>query len=405
MKGILKFFLFLLGIPILFLIGVLGVSVARYGLPYTYRALVYNDSGIDDFNIFPTRAIQNEAPVFDFAKPDAPLELAPFSYQFQRQIIQVSDPETFLADRQTVAFIIVKDDKILYENYFNGYQRDSLISIFSVSKSITSTLIGFAVEDGYIASIDDSVARYIPELEERGMDKFTIRDLLLMNSGIPYNQDDEAFFLFQIFYDDALNYYMPDLRKYALSMRVNENEIGKAFIYNNHHPLFEGMILERVTGKSVSAYTEEKLWKPLGMEFPASWNLDSEKSGFEHMESGFNARAIDFARFGRLFLNKGNWNGEQVISEQWVLEATSPDVNDNRLWAQYPDWPEYGGYYKYHWWGLKKPDGSYVFAARGHLGQVIYINPAKNIIIVRAGKKGKAAEWMLIADAVAGTIR
>lgn len=235
MKSFLKVSLVLLGIPLLFLSGVLGVSVVRYGLTYTYRALVYNDSGIDDFNVFPTRVIQNEGPVFNFAKPDVPLELAPFSYQYQGETIQVSDPETFLVDRQTVAFIIVKDDKILYENYFNGYQRDSLISIFSVSKSITSTLIGLAVQDGYIASINDSVARYLPELERRGMDKFTIRDLMLMNSGIPYNQDDKAFFLFQIFYDDALNYYLPDLRKYALGMKVNEDEIGKAFIYNNHH--------------------------------------------------------------------------------------------------------------------------------------------------------------------------
>ena len=405
MKRVLKAFLILLSIPIGIFAGVLGVSVILHGFTYTYRTLIYNDSGIDDFNVFPTRTIENAAPLYNFAKAAIPFEIAPFSYPYKGKTIQVADPESFLVDSQTVALIIIKDDEILYEKYFNDYRRDSPISIFSVSKSIISTLIGFAVQDGTIHSIDDSIVKYLPELRGKGMDNMTIRRLMLMDSGIPYNQDNNAFFLFQIFYDDALNYYMPDLRHYALGMKAKEDQIGKYFIYNNHHPLFEGLILERVTGMTVSAYAEQKLWKPLGMEFPASWNLDSEKGGFEHMESGFNARLIDFAKFGRLFLNHGSWNGTQILPEAWVLEATSPDPNDNRPWVEEPDWPKAGGYYKFHWWGLRKSDGSYVYAALGHLGQVIYISPTRNIIIVRSGKNGNSEEWMLIADAIAGTIK
>ena len=402
MKRILQI---LIGLPLLFLVLVLGISAVINGFTYTYRALVYNDSGIDDFNIFPVREIANEAPVFNFSVAENPLEIGAFSYQFDGETVDVDDFEQFLVDRKTVGFLVIQDDEILYEEYFDGYGRDSLVSIFSVSKSITSTLIGFAVEDGYIESIDDPLIKYLPEMAGRGVDEMTIRDLMLMNSGMPYNQNDDAFFLFQIFYDDALNYYQPDLRKYALGMEAGDAEIGEYFLYNNHYPFFEGMILERVTGKSVSAYTEEKLWKPLGMEFPASWNLDSEKSGFEHMESGFNARGIDFAKFGRLFLNNGEWNGKQIISKEWVLDATSPDPSDTRPWKEDAAWREIGGYYKYHWWGLEKPDGSYVYAARGHLGQVIYLNPAMNMIVVRMGKSGKSSEWMLIADALAESLK
>ena len=120
-------------------------------------------------------------------------------------------------------------------------------------------------------------------------------------------------------------YYDTDLRSLALSAKIEEAP-GKRFHYNNYNPLLLGIILERTTHKHVSQYLEEKIWKPLGMEAPGSWSLDSDASGFEKMESGINARAIDFARIGRLFLNNGNWNGKQIISEKWVNESTRPDT-------------------------------------------------------------------------------
>jgi CubicO group peptidase (beta-lactamase class C family) len=135
----------------------------------------------------------------------------------------------------------------------------------------------------------------------------------------------------------------------------------------------------------VAEYLEGKFWKPMGAEYPASWSLDSEASGFEKMESGINARAVDFARFGLIFLHNGAWNGRQILPEDWVIEATSPPEEDPRNWETVSSWKERGGYYKYHWWGLVNPDGTYEYMARGNLGQIIYVAPSKNIVAVRFG--------------------
>jgi len=135
---------------------------------------------------------------------------------------------------------------------------------------------------------------------------------------------------------------------------------------------------------------QRKLWDPLGMEFDASWCLDSEESGFEKMEAGLNARAIDFAKFGRLFLNNGNWNGEQLIPADWIAESTGKDPSTHRS-EYYPDqfgqeiYASGNGWYKYMWYGALRDDGSYDFAAQGDRGQVIYVSPANQLIIVRNG--------------------
>ena len=123
----------------------------------------------------------------------------------------------------------------------------------------------------------------------------------------------------------------------------------------------------------------------MGAEFPASWSLDSEESGFEKMESGINARAIDFARFGLIYLHNGFWNGAQILPESWVRESTEPLRPDPRIWESASFWPDLGGYYKYHWWGINNPDGSYDYWAHGRYDQVIYVAPRKNVVIVRLG--------------------
>ena len=135
--------------------------------------------------------------------------------------------------------------------------------------------------------------------------------------------------------DDAKTYYDPNLRELALTVKP-EVEPGTRWEYNNYHPLLLGMILERATSRSVATYLSQKLWQPLGMEADGSWSLDSEASGFEKMESGINARAIDFAKFGRLYLNRGEWNGEQVVPASWVEESTRVDkANDPEDFYQY----------------------------------------------------------------------
>ena len=353
------------------------------------REVTWGDSNVKDYQKFPERVVGNAPPVFHFTQSLSPALFQTIEYRSEGQLKQAGFEE-FLKSTQTTSFIVIKDDAILYEGYFNGYDRDSIVASFSVAKSFTSALVGIAIDEGYIESVDDPMIAYLPELKAKGLDSITIRHLLLMSSGISYVTDDELPPLVEItqFTDDGMTYSFPNLRSLALSVRPDGQTPGREFNYNNYHLLLLGMILERTTGRPVAEYLQEKIWKPLGMEYPASWSLDSEESGFELMVSGINARAIDFAKFGRLFLNNGNWNGEQIISEKWVIESTAPDPNDHRPWhanAWFTDWKEANGYYKYLWWGKLKPDGSYDYMAQGKRGQWIVVSPQERMVVVRFG--------------------
>jgi len=173
---------------------------------------------------------------------------------------------------------------------------------------------------------------------------------------------------------------------------------GEVFLYNNYHPLMLGMILERAAGMPVTDYLQEKIWSQIGTEYPGSWSLDER--GFEKMESGINARAIDFAKFGRLFLNNGVWDGVQVVSSDWVFEATQADTGLDYEAYYYDDFlfADGRGYYKYMWWGMQRDKDDYDFFALGNHGQLIYISPQANLILVRFGEAygefGNAQGWV-----------
>ena len=246
-------------------------------------------------------------------------------------------------------FSFLKDDRLISETYLKS-SREDINTSFSVAKSFDSALIGAAIADGSIQSVDDPVIKYVPEIAGRGLDTLTIRNLIRMDSGIRFRGSDDVLVPFS---DDALTYYPPDLRRIALSAQPGKTPIGAAFYYNKIHPLLEGLILERATGMPVTDYLQERIWKPMGAEFPASWSLDSQASGFEKMESGINARALDYARFGLIYLHNGFWNGKQILPAAWIAASTAPDPADVRPFEVFPEWKEWGGYYGYHWWGLK----------------------------------------------------
>jgi CubicO group peptidase (beta-lactamase class C family) len=301
---------------------------------------------------------------------------------------EVTEPlEEFLTDTDTSAFLVIRDDTILYEGYFNGYDRTSTQTSFSVAKSFVSALVGIAIREGYISSVDDPVTKYIPELEGQGMDKVTIRHLLTMSSGLEYSGEGDGGGPLG---DDAKTYYDPNLRELALTVEP-EVEPGTRWEYNNYHPLLLGMILERATGRSVATYLSQKLWQPLGMEADGSWSLDSEASGFEKMESGINARAIDFAKFGRLYLNRGEWDGEQVVPAGWVEQSTRVDTATDPA-----------DFYQYFWWvDVVEPERGR-FLARGNLGQYIYVAPDKDLVIVRMGEGfGYDERWPEVLRSIA----
>ena len=370
------------------------------------RALIWRDADIKDYEKFPARTINNAQPIFNFDNVDAATKDGYLrvldSVASSQPSSNSSDTTTaaaqtsfneLLASAQTTAFLIIKDDRLIYENYFNGYKRDSINTSFSVAKSFVSALVGIAIDEGVIKSIDDSITKYLPELKEKDSrySAITIKHLLSMSSGLRYAEEGTPFS------DDTKTYYDPNLRAVALSA-VIEQEPGKTFHYNNYNYLLLGIILERATGMSVAKYMEEKLWKSLGMEAPASWSLDSKASGFEKMESGINARAIDFAKFGRLYLNNGsNWNGQQLITEKWIKESTSANSTTDPSIE-----------YQYGWWiypsSQDNNGGAGVhnhFSARGNLGQFIYLVPEKEMVIIRHGYDFGHIDWINLFENIA----
>jgi CubicO group peptidase (beta-lactamase class C family) len=351
-----------------------------YPPEYVYRVLVWQESDAFDWQKFPARPLSAAPAAYHFA-----VALDPRVEEVFGQLAGVDDWSAFLAANDTQAFIVIQDGTVVYENYFNGTRRESIVTSFSVAKSFASTLIGLAIEEGYIESVDDPITVYLPELAERDprFSEITIRHLLLMASGFEY----EEFRPVILHSDDPLTTYYPDQRKLALEFTRIAEPPGQHFLYNKYHPQLLGMILERATGMPVTGYLQTRLWDPLGMEFDGSWSLDSETSGFEKMETGLNARAIDFAKLGVLFLNGGRWQGRQVVSQAWVDEATQPyfppDYDDyyTDSFAKLPG----RGYYKYMWWGMGREGGGYDFSAEGDKGQAIYVSPHNNLVIVRNG--------------------
>ncbi len=365
---------------------------------FAWRVLRYNESDLQDYRIFPDRPIANAALPSPIPQGEGRVPTVieyPYRGLPRKEIV-----DDLLKRTHTNAFIVIRDDKVIFEKY-PGTSREAVNTSFSAAKSFVSALIGAAIADGSIGAVTDPVIKYVPEIAGRGLDDLTIRDLLLMNSGIAYRLNDDLPFYMHPLGDDALSYYAPDLRKIALAVRAGETPIGETFYYNNYHMLVEGLILERATGMHVASYLQERIWKPMGAEFPASWSLDSAASGFEKMESGINARAIDYARFGLVFLHGGAWNGNRILPEAWVRESTAPLRPDTRRWAIHGDVQAHGGYHKYHWWGLSDPRRGDDFYAHGKYDQIIYVAPRKNTVIVRLGERPDSAmSWPLAMQAL-----
>jgi CubicO group peptidase (beta-lactamase class C family) len=365
----------LVGAGSLLLLALVVVVVGYLSAPnfYLTRTIFWGESDYKDLERFPARTIHNAPPVSRFDK-------LPADNLYASQIEAIGRDSSngsfdrYLEASGTTAFLVVHDDKLLYERYFNGYDQRSVNTSFSMAKSFASALVGLAIDEGYIKSIDEPITNYLPELlkKDKRFKSITIRHLLTMSSGIKY--EEGATLPWSEAADDTKTYYSTDLRELALNCQI-EGTPGQYFEYNNYNPLLVGMILEQATGTHVSRYLQEKLWKPMGMEADGSWSLDSKEDGFEKMESGVNARARDFARFGMLFAKEGNWRGKQLISRVWVEESTRPDTSAD---------PSRD--YQYFWW-VNTPNGKNHFSAQGNYGQYIYVAPEKDLVIVRLGKE------------------
>jgi CubicO group peptidase (beta-lactamase class C family) len=344
----------------------------------------------DDYKILPKNLLEAHKQPFAFKESATPKTFSTIQYLSKGQP-QQSEFSRFMEESGTTALLIIKDDEIQYENYFNGYEQNTPHKVFSITKSFTSALIGILVENGLIKSVNDPISNYIPELRVKNI---TIKHLLQMDAGISFK---EGRFPWK---DEAKIYLHPNARKLALN--VKEEKTMNFFHYNDYHLLLLGILIERATGESITPFFYRSIWEPLHMQYPGFLTVDSEKHRFEKLESGLVMTAIDLAKFGRLFLHNGNWEGKQIISEKWIVESVGKgsvptSLEHFRYYHTHP-WGKMWfrrnqAYYKYLWWGYLNNDLTNDYFALGALGQVLYISPEKNAIAIRLGKKWGVMDW------------
>ena len=322
--------------------------------------------------MFATRAVEAGDEVWEL--PSKPVSLEGEYALGDRKLAL----EEALEATATNALVVIKDGNIVFETYRNGSDENTRFITYSVAKSYVSTLIGLALADGAIKSLDDKVTDYLPEMEGSGYARATIRDLLRMRSGVDWLEVYEFGSDTQLtqVHDNSLVAYRYRWCDYAANeSRDGPNKPDAVFNYATLDTSVLGCILEKAVGKTGAEYMSEKLWGPAGMEADAYWMLDGPDSvGREFYGAGLNATARDHARFGLMFLNGGQANGKQVVPAAWVKEATVPD----------------GGYeptaegeplgYQYQWWTYADSD---TYAALGLHHQFIYIDPANNMVIVK----------------------
>jgi len=273
--------------------------------------------------------------------------------------------EVFHRETKTVAFVMFKNDSLYIEKYYDGYGPDSKSNSFSVAKSFISALLGRAIKDGKIKSLDQKVKEFIPELQGPYADQVTVGDLSSMASGQKW---DEAYY--SPLSVTTAAYFVEDLGKLILQQPIDEAP-GKKYIYKSGTTQLLGMVLTKATGKSLTDYLYETLWNPMGAEYESYWQIDSEENELEKAYCCIASNAKDFARMGKLYKDYGKWEGQVLLDSSFVAKS---------IQARFPESPEYG----YGWW-LKSYKGHDVFMMRGHLGQYVMVFPKENIILVRLG--------------------
>jgi len=262
----------------------------------------------------------------------------------------------------TVAYLIIKNDSLWYENYADDYGPNSKTNSFSMAKSITSALLGKAIQDGYIKSLDQPIGDFFTEYASA---KTTVGDLSSMASGLDWEEHYTSPFSVT-----ARAYYDDNLAETILNQKVTETP-GERFKYLSGSTQLLGMVIEKATDKKLASYLSESFWQPMGMEQDALWQLDDDEYQLAKTYCCIASNARDFARFGKLYKNKGNWNGRQLLDSTFVEKSTH---------ARFIDDPEYG----YGFW-LSDYKDKEIFIMRGILGQYVITIPEDNLIIVRLG--------------------
>lgn len=356
LKKILTVLLVIIGLGIVALY-VTGNSHVLNGIGKTYL-IGKSKPDIDDMKYFEVSDIQAD-------KPEA-------WAMHQRYNLMALPPQYngLLDSLETTAFLVFRNDSLLFEKYWSGADEKTLSNSFSMAKSFTAILIGIAIDEGYIRDLDQPVSDFIPEFNEGMNARLTIRHLLQMASGIPFGESYASPLGYM-----AKAYYGKDLEEETMKFRV-EKEPGTYWVYEGGNSVLLGMILKKATGRTVSEYFFQKVWSCIGAEHEAHWNLDTYK-GLEKTFSGFYASARDFARIGKLYMHEGVWEHDTIVNPDFVRQCIAPNG--------IPD--EHGescSWYGLHWW-LGESAGKKFFSCRGMRGQYIICVPDDNLIIVRLG--------------------
>lgn len=336
---------------------------------YVHRALFYYKPKIDQYTIFDNRTVVA-------ANPE-PWEIA--ENALDREIPEQYEPG--FEKYETVAFLVIQHKRIVFEQYRDGYSPLSLSNSFSMSKSIVSLLIGCAIEDGYIKSVNQPVNDFLPQWTSYDGKMLTIKDLLTMSAGVNWDESHNS-----LFSKTTEAYYGKDLWKLTLTEKLEEKP-GVRFNYQSGVTQILAFLLQKAIGKNISEYASEKLWTPINAEQDALWSLDT-KDGMEKAYCCFNSNARDFARIGQLVLNKGKWGAIQIVDSTYIKEATTP-----ANWLKYTQKSNSESteenvpctFYGYQFW-LVDYKGLHITYLRGILGQYIFIIPELDAVIVRLGR-------------------
>lgn len=277
-----------------------------------------------------------------------------------------------MMDFETTAFLVVKDDTLQYEAYWQGYHKDSVSNIFSMAKSITSLLIGSAMQEGYLKDERQLIAELIPEYNNEKSRQLNLEHLLQMTSGIPFGESYSSPFGYQ-----AKAYFGNDLKAITLPY-APEIEPGSLWKYEGGNTVLLGVGLSNAIGLSASAYIQEAIWKKSHMEHDAYWATDGSGQ-HEKYFSAFYSTARDIARLGKLILDGGVIEGQRVLSERYMERAFQPCMVKD-------DTGEAVEYYGYQWW-LSSYEGKAILSARGIRGQYLLMIPEDELIVVRFGRK------------------
>ena len=337
------------------------------------------------YELFPTSnlAPSNNPSSFEI---ESMIEL-PNSFVYESRSVDVNE---YLDRTDVSALLILKDGKIRYENYWLTGGREVKWISMSVGKSFVSALIGIALDQGHIKSIQDPVTIYVPQLKDSAYDGVSIKDILQMSSGASWNED----------YGDPNSDINRSVRIFALggsldefaASLTNENEPGTFNRYNSTDTQVLGMLLREATGTSVTEFMQKMLWDPIGAEDNAYWLLDSEN--MEVAYGGLNATARDYAKLGELYRLRGRMNNKQIIPEKWVDESVRPDAP--HLMPGENPMSDYPLGYGYQWW---IPDESGDYMAIGVYNQFIYVSPKNNSVVVQL-----AANKIYGVDAIETTV-